>query len=176
MTLILSDIETSYKEQKTGRWPQEVVSELAQNKFKNDAKTTKILLKHFGDDWKNKCEIALALSKQLGNIYTGSLYLGLLSLICNQTLDLTDKRVLMFSYGSGYAASMFVLRFKPGYKNIQRAAYYEDRLNSRVRVSPEDFDAEMTRREKHFGLADQKLDGSIGHILEGSYYLTNIDK
>ena len=147
MTLVLTDIEQSHKEQKTGRWPQEVVSELAQNKFKNDAKSSKILLKHFGDDWRNKCEIALALSKQLGNIYTGSLYLGLLSLICNQTLDLTDKRVLMFSYGSGYAASMFVLRFKPGYKNIQRIAYYSDRLNSRVRVSAEDYDREMARRE-----------------------------
>ena len=99
-----------------------------------------------------------------------------MSLICNQTLDLTDKRVLMFSYGSGCAASMFVLRFRAGYKNIQRIAYYNDRLNSRTRVSPEDYDREMTRREEHFGLANQRPTGSIDHILEGSYYLTNIDK
>ena len=99
-----------------------------------------------------------------------------MSLICNQTLDLTDKRVLMFSYGSGCAASMFVLRFRAGYKNIQRITYYNDRLNSRTRVSPEDYDREMTRREEHFGLANQRPTGSIDHILEGSYYLTNIDK
>ena len=115
---MLTDIEQSHKEQKTGRWPAEVVTELASNQFKNDAKTTKILLRHFGEEWRNKCEIALALSKQLGNIYTGSLYLGLMSLICNTTLDMTDKRVLMFSYGSGCAASMFVLRFRAGYKNV----------------------------------------------------------
>ena len=88
------------------------------NQFKNDATSTKILTKHFEADWRDKGEIALSLSKQLGNIYTGSLYLGLLSLVCNDSIDLTNKRVLMFSYGSGCAASMFFLRFNEGYKNI----------------------------------------------------------
>jgi hydroxymethylglutaryl-CoA synthase len=68
-------------------------------------------MKHFGSEWKNKCEVSLYLAKRLGNIYTGSLYNGLLSLVCDSTLDLTGKQVLMFSYGSGCAASMFVLRF-----------------------------------------------------------------
>ena len=43
-------------------------------------------------------------------------------------------------------------------------------------MSPEDYDREMTRREEYFGLANQRPTGSIDHILEGSYYLTNIDK
>ena len=80
----------------------------------------------------------------------------MLSLICNESLDLTDKKVMMFSYGSGCAASMFILRFKAGYKNIQRIAYYKDRLSSRVKVRPEDFDREMTMREEKFGLPNIK--------------------
>ncbi len=34
-----------------------------------------------GGDWTNKCERTLYLAKNLGNIYTGSLYNGLLSLM-----------------------------------------------------------------------------------------------
>ena len=80
----------------------------------------------------------------------------MLSLICNQSIDLTDKKVLMFSYGSGCAASMFILRFNAGYKNIQRIAYYKDRLASRVKICPEDFDREMSMREEKFGLGNFK--------------------
>lgn len=36
-----------------------------------------------GKEWVDKCERSLYLSKRLGNIYTGSLYNGLLSLICD---------------------------------------------------------------------------------------------
>ena len=137
------------------------MSQLAAKQFKNDIEANKLLAKHLGGEWRDKCEIGLALSKQLGNIYTGSLYLGMLSLVCNQSIDLTDKKVLMFSYGSGCAASMFILRFNPGYKNIQRIAYYKDRLASRVKVSPEDFDREMRMREEKFGLANIKPTVSI---------------
>ena len=68
------------------------------------------------------------LAKQLGNIYTGSLYNGLLSLLCDSSIDLSGKQVLMFSYGSGCAASMFVLRCKPGYQRIQQLSDFKERL------------------------------------------------
>lgn len=84
-------------------------------------KTIKVqgfLLKEMGRDWVEKCERGLYLSKRLGNIYTGSLYNGLLSLICDQSISLEGKTILMFSYGSGCAASMFVLRVTGDYTNI----------------------------------------------------------
>ena len=52
----------------------------------------------------------------LGNIYTGSLYNGLITLLCDSTIDLDGKNILLFSYGSGCAASMFYARVKSGYK------------------------------------------------------------
>jgi len=51
----------------------------------------------------------------LGNIYTGSLYNGLITLLCDKDIDLSNKKVMLFSYGSGCAASMFFVRIKQGY-------------------------------------------------------------
>jgi hydroxymethylglutaryl-CoA synthase len=75
-----------------------------------------------GKEWVDKCERSLYLSKRLGNIYTGSLYNGLLSLICDPNISLQGKTIMMFSYGSGCAASMFVLRVTGDYSRIQKAA------------------------------------------------------
>lgn len=60
--------------------------------------------------WKNKTERTLGLAKNLGNIYTGSLYNGLVTLLCDKAVDLKDRNIMMFSYGSGCAASMFMLK------------------------------------------------------------------
>ena len=51
----------------------------------------------------------------LGNIYTGSLYNGLISLICDKSINLSGKRIMLFRYGSGCAASMFSVKFKGDY-------------------------------------------------------------
>ena len=95
-----------------------MIDQLAAKGFKNDAATSAALLKQFGNEWRDKAERSLLLAKQLGNIYTGSLYNGLLSLICDESIDLTGKKVLMFSYGSGCAASMFVLKINGDYRRI----------------------------------------------------------
>jgi len=42
--------------------------------FKSDGKGTEILMRHFGQDWKHKCERSLLLAKQLGNMYTCAFY------------------------------------------------------------------------------------------------------
>jgi hydroxymethylglutaryl-CoA synthase len=114
-------------------------------------KTLKVLMQAFGDDWKNKCERSLLLAKNLGNIYTGSLYNGLLSLIGDTSIDLKGKKIMMFSYGSGCAASMFMVHVKGDYKNMQKASEFKTRLQNRIKVSPEDFDQLMAYREKNFG-------------------------
>jgi len=76
---------------------------------------------YFGkEEWPNKCERTLLLSKNLGNIYTGSLYNGLMSLLESgiskeeggDGINLDGKQILMFSYGSGCASSMFIIKIK----------------------------------------------------------------
>ena len=95
-----------------------------------------MLSKQFVAQWQDQCERGLYLAKQLGNIYTGSLYNGLLSLICDETIDLSGKKVLMFSYGSGCAASMFILKVNSAYRRIQQTSSFKERLARRVKFSP----------------------------------------
>ena len=52
----------------------------------------------------------------LGNIYTGSLYNGLISLVCDNQIDMTNSKVFLFSYGSGCAASLFSVNVFDGYR------------------------------------------------------------
>ena len=98
------------------------------------------MVKHLGNHWKQKCERGLLLAKKLGNIYTGSLYNGLLTYICDEDIDLRKKKLLLFSYGSGCAASMFYVTVKGDYSKIQQTAQFKERLASRVRLSPTEYD------------------------------------
>lgn len=57
---------------------------------------------------------------------------------------------MMFSYGSGCAASMFMIKVNGDYKHIQKTCEFKTRLESRIKVSPEDFDSLMAYRESMF--------------------------
>ena len=62
---------------------------------------------------------------------------------------MAGKQVMMFSYGSGCAASMFVLNFHKGYKEqvAAKADDYKLRLAMRRRVTAEEYDLVMQKRE-----------------------------
>ena len=115
---------------------------LRENNFQLNSKTTKIMMKSekLGNAWKHQCERSLHLAKMLGNTYTASLYNGLLSLVCDQTIDLSGKKIMLFSYGSGCAASLFVVHVKSDYRRpggLQSLAQYKERLDSRLALSPD---------------------------------------
>ena len=57
--------------------------------------------------FENQVAPTLALAARIGNTYTGSLYLGLASLLQTQGASLAGKRVGMFSYGSGNSSEFF---------------------------------------------------------------------
>jgi hydroxymethylglutaryl-CoA synthase len=64
-------------------------------------------------------------------------------------LDLRGKKVMLFSYGSGCAASMFMIRVSQGweYQNVIRPTAFKKRLESRIKVAPEVYDSWMLTRE-----------------------------
>lgn len=130
----------------------------------------------YGADWRDKAERSLLLAKQLGNIYTGSLYNGLLSLLCDTTIDLNGKKICMFSYGSGCAASMFILNVRSGYEKIRQLSCFKERLAGRVKVSPEEYNQWMSHREQCFGKSNIIPKASIENLDMGTYYLTRIDE
>lgn len=64
-----------------------------------------------------RVEPSLSYTPQLGNTYTASLYMGLLSLL-HSDLDLTGKRIGLYSYGSGAAGEFFTMVPQPGYQKL----------------------------------------------------------
>lgn len=57
----------------------------------------------------------------------------------------------MFSYGSGLASSMFVIRFDNDYSMMRRIINLKERLASRTKISIHEYDSIMATREKTFG-------------------------
>ena len=89
-------------------------------------------------------------SNQIGNLYTGSLYLGLLSLLENSTDLKAEMRLGLYSYGSGAQGEFYSGLLRPGFdQNIEHEAFqkvldarkqlsvaeYEDVYNSRIKIS-----------------------------------------
>lgn len=77
-----------------------------------------------------------------GNMYCGSVWGGLASLISyidNETLQ--GKRIGMYSYGSGLAASFFSFRINGSVENIAKVLDIPNRLAARRAVPPETYDA-----------------------------------
>ena len=65
--------------------------------------------------------VLLRLPAQVGNIYTGSLYLALASLLCAEVDAIEGQRIGLFSYGSGCAAEFFAGRVADGAPEVVRA-------------------------------------------------------
>lgn len=70
-----------------------------------------------------------------GNSYAASLYVGLCSLLDRTAEDLADRRVGMFSYGSGCVAEFFSGTVQPGYRAHLQTARHEKMLAERTELS-----------------------------------------
>lgn len=89
----------------------------------------------------------MACAKRCGNMYTGSLYGGLASLISSVPSDqLVGKRVSMFAYGSGCAASFYSIRIKASPKEIAEKMDLLARLKAMEVVPVEDYVSAMAVR------------------------------
>lgn len=78
---------------------------------------------------------------QCGNMYCGSVYGSLCSLLANINSDASSgKRIAIFSYGSGLASSMFSMKVNGNIENIQKQLDIHNRLDSRRVVPPEVYD------------------------------------
>ena len=77
------------------------------------------------EDTAAQLEDSLAYSRTIGNCYTASLYLGLISLL-EQRQDLANKRLGLYSYGSGCMAEFFSVKVLPNYqKHLHKKAHQE---------------------------------------------------
>ncbi|WDE06071.1 hydroxymethylglutaryl-CoA synthase [Thalassomonas viridans] len=86
-------------------------------------------------------EHSLLYGRQIGNTYTASLYIGLLSLLENNPQDLTDQNIGLFSYGSGSVGEFFSASVVPGYREHLRTEEHQQMLADRQALSHEKYSA-----------------------------------
>lgn len=80
------------------------------------------------------------LGRQVGNLYTGSLYLALLSLLQNSTELQAGDRIGLFSYGSGAQGEFYSGVLVEGYEKMIDGAAMMALLANRRRVSVGDYE------------------------------------
>lgn len=78
-------------------------------------------------------------SQRVGNIYTGSLFLGLLSLIENSTTLKAGDKIALYSYGSGAVSEVFSMTLVDGYKQHLRSNRLED-FERRTEISIDEYE------------------------------------
>ena len=78
-------------------------------------------------------------SQRVGNIYTGSLFLGLLSLLENRPQLKSGDRIALFSYGSGAVSEIFSANLVPGFEQLLDHKRME-KLDQRTVLSVADYE------------------------------------
>ncbi|TID14138.1 hypothetical protein CANINC_004784 [Pichia inconspicua] len=119
---------------------------------------------------------ALELPTNVGNMYTGSVWGSLCSLISLVGSDeLQNKRIGLFSYGSGLASTMLSVKVNSDITPIVNNLNVKERLASRIQRKPEQYEEAIALREKAHMQKDFKPQGSTDYIPSNSFFLTNID-
>lgn len=85
-------------------------------------------------------DVSKQYSKVVGNIYTGSLYLSLLSLLELNTELEAGARIGLYSYGSGAVGEFFSGILQPGYRDFLQVVKHEKLLKERKEVSIEEYE------------------------------------
>lgn len=134
-------------------------------------------------DFRAKTQPSLLIANQVGNMYTPSVYSGLVSLLINRKIeDLAGCRVGVFSYGSGLASSMYSITISKDLgqdsalrKLVEKLSYVKTQLDARKSVDPIDYTKILASRETNCHSAPFVPKSSIEQMFPGTYYLQEID-
>ncbi|KAF4306835.1 hypothetical protein GTA08_BOTSDO05991 [Botryosphaeria dothidea] len=125
----------------------------------------------------SRVQPAIQVPTMCGNMYSGSVWGGLISLLSNVSSDeLQGKRIGVFSYGSGLAASLLSLKVNGSTKDIVEKVDLHKRLDAREVVPPQTYDDMCNLREQAHLKKGYKPQGSTDRIFPGTYYLEEVDE
>ena len=103
----------------------------------------KILDKSLSEEKKDQLQYnfdqSILYSQRVGNIYTGSLFLGLLSLLENDPQLKAGDRIALFSYGSGAVSEIFSANLVPDFEQLLDHKRME-KLDQRTVLSVADYE------------------------------------
>lgn len=115
------------------------------------AKAMQTLAKHAGAESVanavSSLEETMILNRRLGNTYTASVYMGLLSLLEHAELE-AGERIGIFSYGSGAVAEFFAGTLIEGYRNHLRPGALTAQLDARREIDYAEYRERHTRADR----------------------------
>lgn len=149
-----------------------------------DRDVEKAFMKASTELFNQKTKTSLLVSNQNGNMYTPSVYGCLASLLAQYSpQQLAGQRIGVFSYGSGFAATLYSIKVSqdatPGSSLDKLTASLCDltaRLDSRKRISPEVFAENMMLRQETHHLSNYIPKSSVDDLYEGTWYLVRVDE
>lgn len=109
----------------------------------------------------------LGLNAEIGNIYTGSLFLALIDLLRQAAASLEDREISLFSYGSGCGATFCIGRIVGGAAEWRARLDPAEQLARRRRLSIDEYEAMLVETEQA-DTADSLDPGRYG--LDGGLY------
>ena len=131
---------------------------------------------------------SVSLPKQLGNLYTGSLYSALLSVLATEPLALVrtksliasecdsnhkgkGEKIFLFSYGSGCTSSAFLVEVKKSLSPLKAVlSGLAKRLEDRTEIAPGRFLETLNRLERQHE-APFYPTSNTNHLLPGTFFL-----
>ncbi|OWR50639.1 hydroxymethylglutaryl-CoA synthase 1 [Danaus plexippus] len=148
-----------------------------------DRDLEKAFMAYSKDLFEEKTKPSLYIARNVGNMYTASLYGGLVSyLISKSPEQLIGKKFALFSYGSGLASTMYSVNIC---NDMSAGSKLEKLINSlhnnvamldkRINVEPQAFSDSMQIRTENYHTAPYEPSGSIDILFPGTYYLVKID-
>ncbi|KAF7233482.1 hypothetical protein EG68_08280 [Paragonimus skrjabini miyazakii] len=151
-----------------------------------------ICMKATADLFADRVEPGLVFARQVGNMYTASLYTCLASLLLSAPESrLRGRRVLLYSYGSGLASAMFSLRIHQT-RSLSGLCYSTDSetskdgrtvnpifkrlLTQRTRLDMATFEKILADRNTLHNTAPFKPTHRPEGLFPGSYFLDDVDE
>ncbi|RZC39088.1 HMG CoA synt C domain containing protein [Asbolus verrucosus] len=183
--LALNDFIMTPKENRTKQFPG--LENFASTSLSNsyfDRDVEKAFLGYSKEFFDRKTKPTLLIASQIGNMYTSSLYGGLVSLLISKDIsELAGNKIGLFSYGSGLASSLFSITVtrdcneaSPLYKLVSNLRHVKPFLQQRQKVAPEKFEAALELRQRNCHKAPYEPTGPTDNFFPGTYYLTKIDE
>jgi len=139
-----------------------------------------VLTKATQKEFNEKGSAGCSLSKEVGNVYSASLWFSLASL-CGLGEQLAGKRILSFSYGSGLCSTLFILRGGSTPSSIAKLQQlgkkcdFSYRLARRIEVAPEIFYAVHEKYETAFKLKGEAIPRRTTTENQNTFYLVRKD-
>lgn len=124
------------------------------------------------EDFYRRMQPSLKYCTQVGNVYSATVYLALCGIIDSAPFE-DEKRVGLFSYGSGCSSEFYSGIITPRSKQLLAEMEIERKLNERYHLNMEEYDDILDQNMKWmFGIKDKVVDFSgfsriYKHFFEG---------